>query len=98
MKEKSKKRGSVAVMGNMAYSESKVDRILLVDSTGSHSSMLHCFSFSCENNLSLITSWISSAALMTSQRLSGLLLCTSVIVCVCVCAQLRKALSSEVFD
>lgn len=69
-----------------------------MDSTGSHCSVAQYFFLSCENNLLLITSWISSQAPMTSQGLSGLSLCVSVFVCVCVrvCAQLRMTLSSEV--
>lgn len=63
----------------------------LMDSTGSHCSVPQYFFLSLENNLLLITSWISSPAPMTSQGLSGLSLSRSVFVCVCVCVRMQSS-------
>lgn len=80
----------------MACNVLKVDRILWWVPQVPTAPWLSISFFSCENNLFLITSWISSPAPMTSRGLSGLSLCVSVFVCVCVCAHLRMTLSSEV--
>lgn len=69
----------------MAHVVLKVNGILWWIPQVPTSPWLNFVFFSCENNLLLITSWILSPAPMTSQGLSGLSLCASVFVCVCVC-------------